>query len=216
MPTRDRRPLIPLAIRSFLNQTHQERELIILDDGTDETHQVIPNDPRITYVLLPQPPLTIGAKRNALVNLARGPICVNFDSDDWSSPDRIEHQLTTLTTTGKALVGFSNLYYWDMTANQAYIWNFPGNYPPATGSSQMYTKAWALAHPYRPINIPEDRYFEAEAVNAKQIASEPGLAYLVARFHTTNTWKTTPRNRGYRPAAAFLLPQQFFLDMKEP
>jgi glycosyltransferase involved in cell wall biosynthesis len=37
MPTADRQPFIAQAIRCFLAQDYAEKELVILDDGTDVT-----------------------------------------------------------------------------------------------------------------------------------------------------------------------------------
>ena len=214
MPTKDRARLIPLALRSFQNQTHTELELLILDDGKQPISHLIPNDPRIAYIKIPPPPLTLGAKLNALAKLARAPILVNWDDDDWSAPTRIEYQLQHLLTTNKSLTGFNCFHYWDTTTQQAYLWKHPNRNFCPPGATQMYTKAWLLAHPMRNITLPVDLYFGREARTMNQVTEQPGLGFLVARFHGNNSWRTIMRNRYYPRVDKSTLPTQFFADME--
>jgi glycosyltransferase involved in cell wall biosynthesis len=214
MPTRDRRRYIPLAIRSFLNQTHQDKELLVLDDGQDTILDLLPKDPRIRYIRHEPPPWTLGHKLNALAQLAHGTILANFDDDDWSAPDRIQYQLAHLTASGKALTGFNSFHYWDTTANQAHLWMHPPRTFCPPGSSQMYTRAWILAHPMRDITLPVDLHFGREANAYHQCTEQPGIGHLVARFHPGCSWKVTMRNRGYQKLPPTDLPPQFFLDLQ--
>ena len=48
-PTYNRRDYLPRAIDLFLRQDYSDRELIILDDGTDDVRDLIPNDPSILH-----------------------------------------------------------------------------------------------------------------------------------------------------------------------
>jgi len=53
IPTYNRAHLVGRAIRSVLNQTYQDFEIIVVDDGsTDNTKEVVKsfNDPRIRYI----------------------------------------------------------------------------------------------------------------------------------------------------------------------
>jgi len=53
IPTYNRAHLVGRAIRSVLNQTYQDFEIIVVDDGsTDNTEEVVKsfNDPRIRYI----------------------------------------------------------------------------------------------------------------------------------------------------------------------
>ena len=52
MPTFNRRAFAGQAIEYFLRQDYPNRELIILDDGTDAIGDLVPADPRIRYLRL--------------------------------------------------------------------------------------------------------------------------------------------------------------------
>ena len=48
MPTYNRREFIPNAIRYFLRQDYDNKELIIIDDGTDNIADLVPDSPMAT------------------------------------------------------------------------------------------------------------------------------------------------------------------------
>jgi glycosyltransferase involved in cell wall biosynthesis len=53
MPTYNRHAFVPQAIYYFLRQGYPNKELIIVDDGTDEVSDLIPGHERIRYIRLP-------------------------------------------------------------------------------------------------------------------------------------------------------------------
>jgi len=63
LPTYNRRGFLPHAIHYFLRQDYPNKELLIVDDGADAVGDLIPADPRIRYIRLPQK-ITLGAKLN--------------------------------------------------------------------------------------------------------------------------------------------------------
>lgn len=93
--TYNRADLIGEAIQSVLNQTHQNFELIIVDDGsTDKTKAVVEAfaDPRIEYIFManwggPARPRNIGIKR------AKGEFIAFLDADDYWKENKLEIQL---------------------------------------------------------------------------------------------------------------------------
>src|SRR6266545_4002208 len=52
MPTAGRRRFVPQAIGYFLRQDYPNRELVIVDDGTDNLADLLPDDARVRYVRL--------------------------------------------------------------------------------------------------------------------------------------------------------------------
>lgn len=84
------------AVRSILNQTHSNLELIICDDGsTDRTPAILDRfarrDPRIR--LLRQPNQGLVAALNSALQIARGPYIARMDADDIALPRRLELQV---------------------------------------------------------------------------------------------------------------------------
>jgi GT2 family glycosyltransferase len=85
------------AIRAALNQTHQELELVVVDDGsTDDTAAVVAaiDDARIRYLYREN------AGQSAAINYgvaqSQGDYIKLLDADDWIAPNHIEAQLQAL------------------------------------------------------------------------------------------------------------------------
>ena len=95
--TRNRSHLIGDAIRSSLSQTYSNFELLIVDDGSeDSTTEVVASftDPRIRYERIE--PSGIPAARNHGVRQARGEWIVIMDDDDLMLPTRVEDHLRAI------------------------------------------------------------------------------------------------------------------------
>ena len=95
--TWNRAQYVGQAVRSILDQTMDDLELIVADDGsTDGTDAVIAefDDPRVRY--LPGPHAGISRNLNRALAEARAPYAALLDSDDWSYPARLERQLAVL------------------------------------------------------------------------------------------------------------------------
>lgn len=89
---------IGYAIRSVLNQTYTNFELIITDDGsTDGTVDVIKqfNDPRIKLIVDGENH-GISYRLNQQIDMAQGKYFVRMDGDDIMFPNRIEEQIKYL------------------------------------------------------------------------------------------------------------------------
>ena len=98
MPVYNGEKFIGETIESVLNQTYKNFELIIVNDAsTDGTKEKILSysDPRI---FLYENPVNSGivSTRNNCLNYAKGKYVAVLDSDDLSSPDRLEKQVKFL------------------------------------------------------------------------------------------------------------------------
>lgn len=94
--TKDRADLLPSSIHSVLNQTMEDLELIVVDDGsTDNTKAIVEayTDPRVHYATTGPVSRGISAARNVGTELARGEWIAVHDDDDFMMPDRLERQL---------------------------------------------------------------------------------------------------------------------------
>ena len=86
------------SVESILNQTYQEFELIIVDDGSSNDVEAIIkkyNDSRIRFYKNEQN-LGVAKTRNKLLGLAQGEYCAWQDSDDIAYPERLEKQVEFL------------------------------------------------------------------------------------------------------------------------
>ncbi|MBQ2953441.1 MAG: glycosyltransferase [Clostridia bacterium] len=116
IPTRNRRELLLRAIDSVLSQTHEELEIIVIDDASDDGTQAAVLDlheERVQYVRLPEQQGACAA-RNRGIDMARGEFIAFQDSDDVFHEDKLEKQLAYLTETGADVVACAmNRISWD-------------------------------------------------------------------------------------------------------
>ncbi|AKB67311.1 glycosyltransferase family 2 protein [Methanosarcina mazei] len=95
IPTYNRAHLLPRAIQSVLDQTYQDLEIIIVDDGSrDNTERVIKNfkDERIRYIQHNQNK-GASAARNTGIRESRGKYIAFQDSDDEWFSNKLEKQI---------------------------------------------------------------------------------------------------------------------------
>jgi len=120
IPTYNRAYLLPRTIKSVLNQTFQDFELIIVDDGsTDNTKEVVEDfqkqDSRIKYIWQensggPAKPKNTGIKNS------KGEFLAFLDSDDEWLPEKLEKQLELFEKDKKlGIVGCGAFYINDNT-----------------------------------------------------------------------------------------------------
>ena len=115
----DKQPIVTVAISTFnrsqflretilsvLNQTVQDFEIVIVDDGgTDNTREVVEsfNDPRIRYFW--QENQGISAARNHAASMSKGFYTAVIDDDDLMHPKRLEWQLEGIEAGSVGNVG---------------------------------------------------------------------------------------------------------------
>lgn len=98
IPTYNREHLIGRAVRSVLNQTFQDVEVVVVDDdSTDNTKEVIDgfNDTRIKYIKHEEN-RGGSAARNTAIRNARGNYIAFLDDDDEWLPTKLEKQIDKL------------------------------------------------------------------------------------------------------------------------
>lgn len=91
------------SIRSVFAQTHQDWELILMDDGSTDGSLAIAKsikDSRVS-VYSDGKNKKLAARLNEISNLAKYDIIARMDADDLMSPDRIEKQLKILNNNPK-------------------------------------------------------------------------------------------------------------------
>jgi len=93
IPTFNRGHIVTRAIDSALSQTHDDFEIIVVDDGsTDNTREVLaPYKDRIRYLY--QENKGVARARNKGIQEANGEYIAFLDSDDYWLPDKLELQM---------------------------------------------------------------------------------------------------------------------------
>lgn len=95
IPTYNRASKLMDAIKSVLNQTYFNIEVLVVDDGsTDNTKDMVESieDKRIRYIKLPEN-MGASAARNAGAQYAESEIIAFEDSDDLWKVDKLEKQM---------------------------------------------------------------------------------------------------------------------------
>ncbi len=190
MPTYNRSAFVPMAIACFLNQDYSERELIVVDNGTETIRHLIPNDSRIHYCRQDSPRLTHGQMLNRCCERANGDVIVNWDDDDWSAPDRMTTEVDLLLGSEKSLAGFHSILYYDVANQGTYRYSYSKRHDPrctyAAGSSQIYKKSYWQKHQFENVAVGADSRWSLKAQSKNELASMNGGKMLVALAHGAN------------------------------
>jgi glycosyltransferase involved in cell wall biosynthesis len=133
MPAYNAGKYIGDAIRSVLNQTFTDFELLIINDGsTDDTVEIIRsfNDPRI--VLLYQTNKGVASSLNKGLKYARAPYIARFDADDICHAERLELQYDFMLSNPEYSIVGSAADYVDMDGHFLFT-----NNPPAATNNEI-------------------------------------------------------------------------------
>ena len=104
IPTYNRAYCIERSIRSVLEQTYREFELLVVDDGSSDNTQDVVNsieDERIRYIQMPENK-GVAAARNEGIRQAAYEYIAFQDSDDVWKPDKLEKQMQVLSENLRA------------------------------------------------------------------------------------------------------------------
>lgn len=113
LPAYNSQNYIKKAIESVLNQTFEDFELIIVNDGsTDNTSSIISqfSDERIRIIT--QENSGPGASRNNALKIAKGDYIMYLDSDDWFCSDALDVAYREITKHDTDLT-FFQMINWD-------------------------------------------------------------------------------------------------------
>lgn len=155
-PTYNRADRIQNAIRSIIDQTYTDWELIIVDDGsTDHTQRIVRDfaHPHIKYFPIPHQN-NISKVRNIGADLAKGEIIVVQDSDDLSFPDRLEEIHKCFESTAA-----------DVVYHGVYLRNLD----PYTNA---VTRSVRPAQPFDKGKLLREQYIPGQFAYTKQVWSE--------------------------------------------
>ena len=140
-----RRALVREAARCFAQQTHQNRELLVvtadaLKSGPDELlalESVVREEAgeRVRFVHMPHP-LELGPQRNISVAHSTGQFVCTWDDDDLAHPTRIAEQLASVVQSGLAASYLTEVVHFFVEDRVAWLCNWknaPQGGHPGTG-----------------------------------------------------------------------------------
>ena len=88
-PTFGRHEMLPHVYNVFTSQNIEHIEWIVVDDSQNKSVFMLElSDPRVRYIYLPER-ISTGEKRNIAASDAKSDIIVQFDDDDYYSPNYI-------------------------------------------------------------------------------------------------------------------------------
>jgi len=204
--------------KTFAAQTYPFKELLVFDDSpTPSTFLANTGDARVRYFWTPRR-LSIGAKRNALIEAARGSLIAHQDDDDVYRPGYLatmvsrlgpQDLLTKLSVWDARSAYDGSLWRWDTRFAGPVQYAVSGNTAPLRlpqtetapesldgqlwgyGFSYLFTREAGRAVPFGDINLGEDLDFVARlrAMAPDYVTHQPDLPDTV--IHTVHARSTS-------------------------
>lgn len=132
------------AVRSVFAQTHQNWELLLIDDGsTDRSLELVKaiKDPRVR-VYSDEKNLKLATRLNQIIDLAKYDYIARMDADDLMSPDRIEKLISILINENYDLVSCGT---YSIKMNNSYN-GYRGNYEEKYSFEGILNKSQKFLH----------------------------------------------------------------------
>ena len=115
IPVYNKGPYVSKAIKSVLEQTFRDFELIVVDDGSsDDSFQqakVLLDSATVKYQLVHQENAGVSTARNNGVAVSHGEYICFLDADDWWAPNFLERIDWLITAYPDAGIYGTNYYY---------------------------------------------------------------------------------------------------------
>ncbi len=197
MPTYNRRHFVRLALNYFLQQDYPNKELVVVDDGTDPIGDLLEGIAEVRYIHLPSH-RSIGTKRNLACAHACGEIIAHWDDDDWYAPERLSYQVEPIIAGQADMTGLENLYLLTIPDNE--FWKsstqlqnrmFVGN---VHGGTLMYRKTlWEQGLRYPKTNLAEDAALVRQVMHrGKRLVRLANDGVFVYVRHSHAAWQFEP------------------------
>lgn len=209
VPTYNRGALIGTALKSLVQQTWKNLEIIVIDDGSDDEHletlkKVCAEYPEVKVIYQGTNKGAYEA-RNTALKVAQGEFVTVHDDDDWSHPEKIQVQVGHLMSTPDALGNI--IYHARATEELAFtrINNNPVFNQPYFGSLMYRASVFSDFGDFDPINRSADAEFRDRVVAAtgKPIPAVLNVPLAFIRAHS-NSLTAGEISRGYiDPARTF-------------
>src|SRR4051794_31684361 len=122
-PTYGREWFLTQARLYVLSQDYPDIEWLVFDDSPTPSEALRAADTPNFYYEHSTQRISIGEKRNRLVERARGSIIVSFDDDDFYAPNYVSSIVGALRETGADLVNLRGWFLYSVPAEFFGYWN---------------------------------------------------------------------------------------------
>jgi glycosyltransferase involved in cell wall biosynthesis len=163
--TRDRPRLLAIALGCYQRQTYPNRELIVVDDGTDAPADRAAIEALGGQLIRVEAGTPLGTKLNHGARAATGPFCQKMDDDDWYAPTFVETMVKSVheswaivrRPTLAVLMGFLffDVARWEVRRST------PENAP---GATLFFEREVWEEHPFRGVPRDEDVWFYMDQI----------------------------------------------------
>ena len=233
-PTYNREAFHERVLRYVKWQTYPSIEWLVLDDSPAPSAVLRPlTDPAIRYEHS-STPLSVGAKRNRLIERARGEVILHFDDDDFYAPGYVEAMVGELLSKDVDLLNLRGWFiydarhrffgYWDLEVKEGlhYVCNNEGvnpiilsgaNNAPLANNHLGYAAGWVYrkkvwqAAPFSDQDWNEDGLFALKAAESFKLAGTHDTRGLC--LHLRHPHNVTGQCFAQFQLPEFLLPRIF-------
>lgn len=194
VPTANRTSAIPLLLDGLLAQTYTRLELVVVDEGADGVGNLLSVWPEAKYTRVSSTS-SIGTMRNAACAAASGEIIIQFDDDDWYSPERVERQVRPIIDGRADVTGLTCAHV--LEVDGARWWEpseklkrrmFPEGFHSGTLAFRRSYYVGGCRYPE--ISLGEDRAMLLSLMRRKaRILALEGTDMFAYVRHGSNTWR---------------------------
>lgn len=217
VPTYNRSEYFPRLLACYQKQTWSDLELLIFDDSPQRSTLFDEPSLQDVHYFHSDKRLSIGEKRNYLIEKASGEIIVHFDDDDYYAPQYVDFMVHLLDDThdlaklsGWFIYQVENRFlgYWDTENDDENCYMVAPGQPvqpvylegkasslTGFGFSYVYRKSVFEKVQYQAINFGEDNQFVTDCLDQGYLlryADDPG-GLVLHIIHLSNTSRAFPQ-----------------------
>ena len=197
----ERYPLARVSLDCFFDQTWSNKEMVIINHGTEKVCSVV--DPRVKEVFVEKGPgITLGDMRNWSIENSTGDWCMTWDDDDWHHPTRMQNQMA------HSRERHITTYMWQVRCSLTNNCAFYDKMPTGQQMSVMYERSTPAR--YLSLEVREDtkfiEWFSGKVVCIDNHVGNVGCdpTQYVRFYHGRNIWDFGHMMNGsdaqYKPA----------------
>jgi glycosyltransferase involved in cell wall biosynthesis len=201
IPVRDGERYLEDAIRSVLDQSFDEFELIVVDDGSEDGTADVIRSMGGAVRAIRQDPTGVGAALNRGVRASRGAFIAFLDADDLWTRRKLELQVAVLAGDPEIDLAFGHMRHFhsrDLSDEQRALLACPPDAMPGLSKDTMLIRRESFTH----VGPFENAFRVGEFVDWYARATECGLAaemlpdvLALRRVHAGNTTLLHPEAR---------------------